>query len=97
MAPTVQPPSLEQYNATESATTAPLGDIIYKLHVSDLLFKVVLPKTSGAKNIYILVEDLNLVHSLATSACASLQAHHVNPQLNDIHKKLETITTHQQS
>ena len=26
--------------------------------------------------------------------CTSLQAHHLNPHLNDIHKKLETITTH---
>ena len=66
-------------------------DTIHKLH--DLLFKFALPKTSGAKNVYVPGEDLLLVRSLATSACVSLQAHHVNPYLNNIHKKLETITT----
>ena len=91
MAPMVQPPSLAQCNAAEPVTAAPLMDTIHKLH--DLLFKVVLPKTSGAKSVYVLVEDLLLVCSLATSMCASLQAHHVNPHLNNIHKKLETITT----
>ena len=51
-----------------------------------------LPKTSGAKNAYVPVEDQLLACSLATSACTSLQAHCVNPHLDDIHK-LDMITT----
>ena len=40
-------------------------DTIHKLH--DLLFKFALPKTSGAKNVYVPGEDLLLVRSLAPS------------------------------
>ena len=39
------------------------------------------------------VRDRTSPTLLATSACMSLQAHHVNPHLNNTHKKLETITT----
>ena len=92
MAPTVQPPPLEQRDAAEPATASSLVDTIHKLH--DLLFKAMLPKASRAKNINILIEDLHLVQSLAASMCTLLQGHHVNPQLSDINKKLETITTH---
>ena len=87
----VQPPPSEQCNNAEPTTTAPLVDTIHKLY--DLLFKVAFPKTSGAKNVYVPVEDLLLVHSLATFTCTSLQAHQVNPHLDDIHKKLDTIMT----
>ena len=62
--------------------TISLVDSIHKLH--GLLFKAVLPKASGAKNVNILIEDLHLVCSLATSACLSLQGHHANLQLSDI-------------
>ena len=87
----VQPPPSEQHDAAEPATNGSLVDTIHKLH--DLLFKAMLPKASGAKNINIPIEDLYLACSLTASACTSLQGHHANLQLSDINKKLETITT----
>ena len=44
MAPTGQPPSLKQSNATEPTTNSPLAITIHKLH--DLLFKIAFPKTT---------------------------------------------------
>ena len=58
MAPTVQPPPLEQCDAAEPATTSSLVDTIHKLR--DLLFKAMLPRASRAKNVNIPVEDLHL-------------------------------------
>ena len=91
MAPTVQPPPL-QNGATEPATTTSLVDTIHSLH--DLILGIALPKTDKAKNFAIAVVDFQLACSLITSACASLQAHHENLQLNDISKKLDVITAH---
>ena len=92
MAPTVQPPPLEQGNVADPVMVTFLADTIHKL--CDLLFKATLPKSHGAKNVNILVEALCLAHSLATSTGTSLQNCHVSPQLDDINKRLETITTH---
>ena len=92
MTPTVQPPPLEQNDAAELATTASIVNTIHKLH--DLLFKVVLPKTNKAENATITIEDLCEAHSLATSACMSLQGCHDDLQLNNISRKLETMTAH---
>ena len=70
MAPTGQPPSLKQSNATEPTTDSPLAITIHKLH--DLLFKIAFPKTKIAKTAAITVDTLRLAQDLATSACTAL-------------------------
>ena len=92
MAPTVQPPPLEQGNIADPVTVTFLADTIHKLR-DLLLFKATLPKSHGAKNVNIPIEDLCLACSLAMSTCMSLQDCQVGPQLDDINKRLETITT----
>ena len=92
MAPTGQPPSSKQSNATELTTDSPLAITVHKLH--DLLIKIAFPKTKNAKTATITVYMLHLVQDLATSACIALQEHHGGLQLCDISRQLDTIMSH---
>ena len=91
MVPTVPPPPLVASNDETLDSKAPLDVTIHKLH--DLLYGIALPKTRTSKTVAITVKTLHLAHRLVESACALLQEHHGNPQLDGISRQLEDIKT----
>ena len=91
MIPTVKPPPPKPSKNGNPTTIPTIVDLAHNLH--DLLFEIPLPKTRNAKMAPIALEALHRARDLITSVATLLHEHPREPNLSNISKQLDAITT----